>query len=197
MCRTPDWMLETITGPMLGHAQEAWLYDGLARSRARWNVIAQDVMMAQFVQKDADGRLGQWTDSWGGYRANRERLLRHLNDARVANPVVLSGDIHSFWTNELKIDFADPRAPAVATEFIGTSITSAPPPYDAFMALMPLNPHVRYFESRRRGYMAVEITAERLTTRFRAISDPNDPKATVSTLKAFVVEDGRPSAVAA
>lgn len=50
---------------LLGRAQEHWLYDGLAQSRARWNVIAQDVMMAQLIQKSADGGLGQWTDSVG------------------------------------------------------------------------------------------------------------------------------------
>ena len=46
-----------------------------------------------------------------------------------------------------------------------------------------------------RGYLAIEFAADRLTTRFRAISDPRHHEATVSTLKAFVVEDGRPRAV--
>src|SRR5215470_17216322 len=32
---------------MIGAAQEQWLYEGLASSRARWNIIAQDVLMAQ------------------------------------------------------------------------------------------------------------------------------------------------------
>lgn len=182
---------------MLGRAQEDWLYDGLARSGARWNVIAQDVLMAQLLQKDADGRLGQWTDSWDGYPANRARLMSRLQEARVANPIVLSGDIHSYWTNELKLDFNDPRSPVVGTEFVGTSITSMPPPYDLLLSLLPDNPHVRYVESRWRGYMAIDIQADRLTTRFRAISDPKDAHASISTLKTFVVEDGRPSAVTA
>jgi len=182
---------------MLGRAQEDWLYDGLAASRARWNVIAQDVMMARLIQRGADGMLGQWTDSWGGYPANRDRLLRHIRDTRVANPVVLSGDIHSYWANDLKQNFDDPRGATVATEFIATSISALPPPYDAFVELLPLNPHVRYFESRLRGYMTVDIAAKRMTTRFRAISDPKDPKAPISTLKSFVVEDGRPGAAPA
>ena len=182
---------------LLGRAQEHWLYDGLAQSRARWNVIAQDVMMAQLIQKSADGGLGQWTDSWGGYPANRDRLLNHLRDARVANPVVLSGDIHSYWTNDLTLNFDDPHSPLVATEFITTSITAFPPPYDAFVELLPFNPHVRFFESRRRGYTMVEIGTERLTARFRAISDGKDPNATVSTLKSFVIENGRPGALPA
>ena len=31
---------------MMGFAQESWLYSGLAHSKAQWNVIAQDVLMA-------------------------------------------------------------------------------------------------------------------------------------------------------
>jgi alkaline phosphatase D len=181
---------------MLGRAQEDWLYDGLAASRARWNIIAQDVMMAQLIQKGADGMLGQWTDSWGGYPANRERLLRHLSDSRVANPVVLSGDIHSYWTNDLKLNFDDPRSPTVGTEFVTTSVSALPPPYEAFVELLPLNPDVRYFESRRRGYMTVDVEERRLTARFRAISDAYDAQATVASLRTFVVEDGRRGAVA-
>ena len=60
---------------------------------------------------------------------------------------------------------------------------------------LPENPHVRYFESRYRGYVAVDITCERMESRLRVISDRRDPKATVSTLKRFVVESGRPGAI--
>ena len=37
---------------------------------------------------------------------------------------MLTGDIHSNWVNDLKVDFRNADAPAVATEFVGTSITS-------------------------------------------------------------------------
>ncbi len=36
-----------------------------------------------------------------------------------------------------------------------------------------------------------------MNTRYRAISDVRDPHAAVSTLNSWVVEDGRPGAVAA
>jgi alkaline phosphatase D len=62
---------------------------------------------------------------------------------------------------------------------------------------MPDNPHVRYFESRRRGYVSVELTPDRLTARLRTLSDARDPRATVSTLESFVVESGRPGAIPA
>jgi alkaline phosphatase D len=182
---------------MIGAAQEAWLFDGLAKSRARWNVIAQDVLMAKLRLRTPEGDFAYWTDDWNGYPASRTRLLQHVHDSRVANPVVIGGDIHSFWTNDLKLDFDDPRSPTVATEFVGTSITSNGVDYDRYARYLPDNPHVRYFESRKRGYVMVDVAPARMTTRFQAVSDVRDPAATVSTLKSFTVENGRAGAVAA
>jgi alkaline phosphatase D len=180
---------------MLGMAQEQWLFDGLARSNARWNVIAQDVLMAQLHEFDKTGRKGFWTDDWNGYPASRTRLLQHIHASKPANPVVLGGDIHSFWANDLKLDFDDPRSPIVATEFVGTSITSPGVPYDLFAAFLPANPHVKFFESRKRGYAMVDLTRETMTTRFQVVSDVTDPNATLSTLKTFTIEDGRAGAL--
>ncbi|HEU0063339.1 MAG TPA: hypothetical protein VFR19_25920, partial [Hyphomicrobiaceae bacterium] len=55
--------------------------------------------------------------------------------------------------------------------------------------------HVRYFESRHRGYVVVDLDRERMHVRFRAISDRRDPKATVKTLKQFVVRTGAAGAI--
>jgi alkaline phosphatase D len=183
------------TRSMLGAAQETWLFDGLPRSRARWNILAQDVLMAQLRQRTAQGAVAHWTDGWDGYPASRTRLLKHVEASRVSNPAVIGGDVHSFWVNDLKRDFDDPGSPAVATEFVGTSISAAGPSYEQFMKFLPDNPHVRYFESRRRGYVSVELTPARMTTRFRVLSDVRDPQATVSTLQSFVIESGRPGAI--
>ena len=108
----------------------------------------------------------------------------------------IGGDIHSFWVTDLKADFGRPSSPTIATEFVGTSITSDPPPYDLIMRVLPENPHVRYFESRHRGYVTVDLLRDRMETRFRVISDRRDRNATASTLQRFVVESGKPGAVA-
>jgi alkaline phosphatase D len=168
---------------MMGFGQEAWLYSGLAHSKARWNLIAQDVLMAQLRRK-RDGIDAFWTDDWNGYPANRARLLQHIHDAKVANPVVISGDIHSFFANDLKLDFDDQSSPIVATEFVGSSISSYGPPYDPIAKVLPDNPHV-------------DLTPDAMQVQMRSVSDAHDPKATISTFKTFAVEGGRPGVVAA
>jgi alkaline phosphatase D len=181
---------------MMGFAQEAWLYGGLAQSKARWNLIAQDVLMAQVPIKQ-DGIEAFSTDDWDGYPANRRRLLQHVHDSKVSNPVVLSGDIHSFFANDLKLDFDDPSSPTVATEFVGTSISSYGPPYEPIAKALPDNPHVHFFESRRRGYVLAELTPQHMQAHMRVVSDAQDPKATIGTLRSFAVEGGRAGVVEA
>src|SRR5262249_30903159 len=135
--------------------------------------------------------------AWDGYPASRDRLLAHVAASRVSNPVVISGDLHSFWVNDLKQDFDDPSSLVVATELVGTSISSIGPSYSQFMEWMPDNPHVRVFDGRQRGYVFVELTPDRMTTHLRVLSDVLAPRTVVSTLRSYVVESGRPGATPA
>jgi alkaline phosphatase D len=174
---------------MLGMAQEHWLFDGLSRSHAQWNIIAQDVLMAELRERQPDGSIGFWTDDWNGYPECRARLLNHIHDASIKNAVVIGGDSHAFYANDLKLDSFDPRSPVVATEFVGTSISSYGPRYETFAAFMPDNPHVKFFESRKRGYALVDAARGQLDVKLQVVSDATDPNATLSTLKHYVVED--------
>jgi len=183
---------------MLGAAQERWLARGLAASGARWSLLAQQVMMAQLAGPALLGDLFN-TDQWDGYVAARARLLRLLAGRRVRNPVVLSGDVHSAWVNDLKADFADPGSATVATELVCTSISSAPPRQlvQAGAALLATNPHLRYLDAARRGYTRCELTPGLLRADLRSVDSVRRRASPVRTTASFVVEDGRAGAARA
>jgi alkaline phosphatase D len=175
----------------LGKPQEVWLYSQFRAAPARWNVLAQGQLMAEFKQRLEGGDIAHWTEAWDGYPAARQRLLQQVSDSRLRNPVMIAGDIHSFWANDLKLDFDNATAPAIASEFVGTSITSNSSPYERFMGWMPDNPHVRFFDSRERGYVSAELRPERMEVAFRTVADVREPVSAAATLRKFVVEDGR------
>jgi alkaline phosphatase D len=179
-----------------GIAQERWLLDGVARSGAQWNVIAQQVLMARLDQKAGPGRA-IWTESWDAFPAARRRLLSVLQERRVANPVVLTGDIHSHWAADLKLDFDNPRAPAIASEFVCSSISSQGVPHDQFAAFLPENPHIRFMDARWRGYVTCTIERDRWTTVFRALDSVLDRASGIRSLATFVTENGRPGVAVA
>jgi alkaline phosphatase D len=173
---------------MLGRAQERWLEQSLAESRAGWNLLAQTTPMAQFDTKPGPGRRA-WTDGWDGYPAARLRLFEKLEDS--SNPVVLGGDVHSFNASQLKLDFDDPRSPVIATELVTTSITSQAWSQERLNRHRPDNPHMLLVDSRFRGYTRVELSARRLRADLRAMETVQRREAGCSTLASFVVEDGR------
>jgi alkaline phosphatase D len=193
----PDSCVERVDPQrsLLGYDQERWLFDGFQHNETAWNVLAQGQLVAQLRQKAETGEVGYWTDGWDGYPASRQRVFDALTSTRLRNPVFIGGDIHSFWVTDLKTDFNNPSSATVATEFVTTSITSEPPPYELFQQQLPENPHVRFFESRHRGYVVVDLNRDRMETRFQVISERRDPAATVSTLRKFVVESGKAGAI--
>jgi len=176
---------------MLGRAQERWLDRAFADSRAPWNVVAQSTTMAQFDQRPGPGRRA-WTDGWDGYPAARERLLRSAVARGLKNPLVIGGDVHSFNVCNLKLDFDDPKSPTVASEFVGTSITSQAWPQERLQQYLPDNPHIVFAHSAYRGYARVEITPDRTRVDLRAMQSVQSRDAPCETLASFVVEEGRP-----
>ena len=160
-------------------------------------MLAQNQLVAQLRQRSPVGVAGHWTDGWDGYPAARQRMVDAMVEYRLPNPVLIGGDIHSFWATDLKADFGNPLSKTVATEFVGTSVTSDGPPYERFKEMLLENPHVRFFESRHRGYVLCEATPQRFEAHFRAISDRRNKNASLSTLARFVVENGKPGATQA
>lgn len=178
---------------LLGSAQEKWLYGGLAAAQARWNVIAQQTMMAQ-----ADRRPGAerefWTDGWDGYPKARERLLQFIAEKRIANPLIIGGDVHLSAVADLRTDFDDVRAPVIATEFVGTSISSQGPSQKRVEVVLAENPHIRYANSARRGYTVMDLSAQRCVAHLRTLDDVRNPQSGIKSLIHFAVEDGKPGA---
>jgi alkaline phosphatase D len=179
---------------LLGDEQEHWLMEALGASQARWNVLAQQTLMAQLDRQPGPEQTF-WTDGWDGYPAARARLLTFLAQQRPANPLVIGGDVHSNWVCDLKPDFNDPQSPVVATEFCGTSITSQGAPQERADALRTDNPHIKFVNSDKRGYVLISITPERCEARLRVLDSEKTRASTLATLASFVVEHGRPGAI--
>jgi len=186
--------LEDPSRSMLGAEQERWLETALGNSRAAWNVVAQQTRMARWDTQPGPGRRA-WTDGWDGYPRARRRLLGQL--ARARNPVVIGGDVHAFNVAQLKEDFDDPASPVVASEFVGTSVTSHGPAQERLAALLPDNPHMLYMNSLHRGYVRAEITPRLWRSDLRGMASVREREASCTTVASFVVEDGRAGPVRA
>ena len=177
---------------MMGPAQEKWLADGMkasVKSGRKWQVLVQQVVMGSMllpptVSLDLDPETAKLAasrmagllaataagipfnmDSWDGYPAARKRLLDSARAAE-ANLVVLSGDSHNAWAFE---------HPGAGVEFGGTSVTS--PGAESYLpfvkpttlarALVGANGALKWCDTSRRGYLAVELTPAKAACEWR------------------------------
>lgn len=180
---------------LLGREQRRWLESQLSGSSGVWNVLAQQVMMA-LVDRGNPASPSYSMDQWPGAAHERIELVRFLERRRVSNPVVLTGDIHTNWVNDLRVDDRRPETKVVATEFVGTSISSGgngsdQPSYVA--ALRAANPAVR-FHNAQRGYVRCTLAPGQWRADFVVVDQVAKPGGNPSTRASFVVEAGRPGA---
>ncbi len=179
---------------LVGGEQERWLLNGFRRSRARWDVLGQQVFFSQVELTPGPGR-GFNPDAWDGYAANRDRIVAGLVNSPVRNAVVLTGDVHSHWAAEVRERSDDPSSPVVATELVTTSISSGGDGSDSrddLAAVLAENPHIRYF-SNRRGYVRTRLTPDELRADFRVVPFVSRPGADVRTAASFLVPDRAPA----
>ena len=204
---------------MIGSVQQDWVADRLRTSTARWKFLAQGVMFAQLkleAQTLAEGGgLFANADQWDGYQPARDRVYQVLKgDAShpaVGNVVVISGDAHSSWAADLSQDpnnsdvasgGYDPGtgAGSHAVEFVGTSVTS-PMILDthglAESVLRSINPHFKYIELSRRGYMLIDADATRVVGEWWLVDTVASRSTGQSFAIAFQVLDGQPHLIPA
>ena len=135
-------------------------------------------------------------DQWSGYESARKRFVGELAASRVSNPIVITGDIHSNWVGDLKLDYRESRSPVVGNEFIGTSITSGGDGSDTLPvieATLPENPQVKFYNNQR-GYVRCELTNKSMTADYRVVAKVSVPDSPGSIRASFIVEPGKPGA---
>jgi alkaline phosphatase D len=180
---------------LLGTAQERWLMERLDRSRTGWNFLAQQIPIARLDRTPGDERRYSM-DKWDGYEASQTRLLGFLGTRKPANPVTLAGDVHNNWVNDLRMKVDDPRSPVVASEFVGTSISSTGDGEDISAlqkAIASENECVRFCNNQR-GYVRFELMPKELRADFRVVEYVSRPGSPIKTRASFVVESGTPGA---
>ncbi|WP_280470190.1 alkaline phosphatase D family protein, partial [Nocardia brasiliensis] len=181
---------------ILGARQRDWLIDGFARSAARWQILGNQVSMGQSDQ-DAGPVTAVGTDSWDGYVADRNAVLGAAAELGVRNLVVITGDRHQNHAANLRRDFADPESPVVASEFIGTSISSGGDGVDMNPSgrnLLAANPDLKFFNAQR-GYVRVQLEHGLWRSDFRVVPYIRRPGAPIQTRATFVVQDRIPGVV--
>jgi alkaline phosphatase D len=206
-------ILNNSSRTLLGADQEAWFAQALAASKQAghtWQIVAQQLVMGpqvapagltRLLPENASAntrryfgggeRLGAlglgWNlDAWDGYPAARQRFLEACA-ANANNAIVLGGDSHNCWLNNLA---APGAARLAAIEFAGGSVSSpgfernltnaAPGEREAL--LRSSNEAMAWCDMSHRGYGALTFTREACHAEWRAFTDVRNPEAAAPTV---------------
>lgn len=179
---------------LLGDKQERWLLDGVASGEARWQVLAQQIMMAPYDNTPGDATVVSM-DQWSGYPVARDRLLAGLAERAPNRTVVLTGDIHSNWVNELHAGHDRPDKPVIGAEFVTTSISSGgngtPTLPAQAQRAVDENTHIQW-HNRQRGYVSCRVTADKWEADYRVVPTVTERGSAVETPARWMVENGKP-----
>lgn len=209
-------LLDDPNRTMLGAAQERWFGEALAASKGAghtWQIIAQQVQVApQAAPADITRLIGPeiaaggrvwfetasrltplglpWNlDNWNGYPPARTRLLEACA-ANAANAILLGGDSHNCWVNNLPLGNR-----MAALEFAGGSVSSpgmertltAAQPGERESMLRAANPELAFCDVSNRGYAALRFTrtaCEAEWVAFDSVREPEAPAARVTRIGA-------------
>lgn len=190
---------------LLGEEQEQWFVSELVDSQASgttWRVVGQQVMFAQLVNTLSTEMCVFNPDQWDGYAANRARILQALSEHEIDNVVILTGDLHSSWANEVTADPFDANAydPASGTgsqavELITPAVTS-PGIEDGEQAqnlaalVAETHPHVKYVDLNRRGYLVLDVTPEQAQAEWYHVDTITKRSHSESLAAAFFTRSG-------
>src|ERR1043165_1203873 len=191
-----DTMILDSTRTMVGPAQFSWLNNNLDTSTAKWQILGQQVIMTPLVVPA--GVLGANAvlinpDQWDGYPFERQKLYDHIVAHNVNNVVVLTGDIHTAWANDLPLPGYDTanRNNSIGVEFVTPSISSGNelPQLVSAPTIYALANYVRYVELIMHGYYVLDITPSRTQSDFVYVSTVSTQSYTTSAGPSWYVND--------
>jgi alkaline phosphatase D len=194
---------------LLGKEQERWLAKQLLEPSARatkWHVLGQQVMMGQLTVANAalpaGVRLPLNPDQWDGYAGARERLLQFIQANHIKNVIVLTGDIHSSWANDIArnpyMAGYNPARDSLTVELVCPGISSqffTDPNPQIVKGLECLtratNPHTRFVDFEKNGYVVLDIDSYRARAEWYHLDNVLNPDSTETLAASVEVQAGK------
>lgn len=216
---------------MLSLGMEADLAAGLAasvESGQPWRLIGNPMPIARMLVPDlvglgvlpadaatnaavpgAGGPLvwkGKWnlplyTDTWDGYPAARERFYRLCKKAGAQDLLVLTGDSHSFWANQLFDGQGTPMGLEVGTAGISSPGDFVESGFDEDTArkldrvFEEHTDEVLWTDNFHQGYVRLELTPEQTDVTYVAVSSVLEKRYQTIDLRRAVIRKAEESIV--
>lgn len=187
---------------MLDAKQEEFITETFSASKNNgkpWRILANQVIMGRLltpdftpyideeavkaIEKDWAGirdfltlskyNMPVYPDSWDGYPVARNKFYKALSDKGISDMLVLTGDAHEFWVNDLTTE----KGQKIGVELVTTSVSSetltaylGDGTADHNLLLTQSNPDARYYNALHNGYIELTLTPKKAKVHMVGIS---------------------------
>ncbi len=187
---------------MFDAQQEEFITETFSASKNNgkpWRILANQVIMGRLltpdftpyidetavkaIEKDWAGvrdfltlskyNMPVYPDSWDGYPVARDKFYKALSDKGITDMLVLTGDAHEFWVNELTSE----EGQKVGVELVTSSVSSetltaylGDGTADHNLLLTQSNPDARYYNALHNGYIELTLTPKKAKVHMVGIS---------------------------
>lgn len=222
IARFRDEILWDASREMLGAAQLDFLDATFRKSVAAgqpWRLVANQIIMAEVIAPDLNPHVDEadiaalereWDqarafvafsalglpvnlDAWDGYPAARQRFYETAQAAGVDGLIVVTGDTHTWWANDLK----SKDGTHMGVELGVHSVTSPSPYRRSFLggkgaeyAMLTArdNKSVRYLSGENHGYIDLYVQRDGATARFMAVDTVEAPSYSAFEKASFAIK---------
>jgi len=192
-----DSVLNDSTRTMVGPVQFNWLETNMKSSTAQWQLLGQQVMMTPAVIPSGVFGPDPYIingDQWDGYPFERQHFYDIITGDTLENVVVLTGDIHTAWSNDLpKPGYSSSnRSLSYGVEFVAPSVTSGNelPALITAPVITGIAPNVRYVELVLHGYYVLDVNTQQAQADFIYVSGTTTQTFTTTDNNHWCVDNG-------
>lgn len=175
---------------MFGADQQEFIVDALSQSKqdgVPWRLLANQVIMGRLLTPDFTPYIDEtslarieidwpevrdfmtlskfnmplYPDSWDGYPVARENFYSALEAAGLHDMLVLTGDAHEFWVNDLTSEAGQKYGlelvtSSVSSETLTAYLGDATPEHN--LLLTQKNDDARFYDATRSGFIDLTLT---------------------------------------
>lgn len=182
---------------MFGPDQQAFIIDALSQSKqdgVPWRLLANQVIMGRLLTPDFTPYLSEdalsnievdwpevrdfltlskynmpvYPDSWDGYPVARENFYAALSAAGLNDLLVLTGDAHEFWLNDLTSESGSKVGVEIVTSSVSSETLTAylgDGTKDYSLLLTKENPDAKFYDPTKSGFIDLTLNAKAATVR--------------------------------
>lgn len=182
---------------LLGVEQLQWLENNLKGSKATWKVIGNQVIFSDVLTKDIYPKMERNLDSWDGFPVEKKKIVDFIQQNKIQNILITSGDTHASWAIEAAVNVTKSYQP-FAIELGTTSISSGNlderKPADTVkimeQALLKRNPHIKFTNQRDHGYLLLTLYPTKAKAEWFYVESLRTPQTKEYLGKRYFVEKG-------